>query len=345
MKQIFESDNISFVEVSERLVPDYLIMVNDYEHVNRFIGGLRKTFTEDQEIAWVRGKREENAPVFSMIEKESGRFIGNIELMDLSETGGELGIAITAEMQDKGYGTEAVKAFIAYAMERWGLRRIFLRTSPGNARAIRVYEKCGFREYDRSEKHVFMEVSRPDPKQGTTENKAPGSRIIILGSPGSGKSTFARGLQERTGLPLFHLDNIWWRADRTHISRDEFDRQLQAVMQGGKWILDGDYSRTYEVRFQACDTVIFLDFSEEVCLRGIAERLGRVRPDIPWSEDRPDPELEELVRKYRTENRPEVYALIEKYPDKKVFVFRTREEADAWLKDSAVRSQRSPAGC
>lgn len=163
MKQIFESDSISFVEVSERLVPDYLIMVNDYEHVNRFIGGLRKTFTEEQEIAWVRGKRKENAPVFSMIEKESGRFIGNIELMDLSETEGELGIAVTAEMQDKGYGTEAVKAFVAYAMDRWGLKRVFLRTNPDNARAIRVYEKCGFREYDRSEKHVFMEVFSGDP--------------------------------------------------------------------------------------------------------------------------------------------------------------------------------------
>ncbi len=163
MKQIFESDNISFVEVSERLVPDYLIMVNDYEHVNRFIGGLRKTFTKEQEIEWVRGKQEENAPVFSMIEKASGRFIGNIELMDLSDTEGELGIAITAEMQDKGYGTEAVKVFVAYAMDRWGLKRVFLRTNPDNARAIRVYGKCGFREYDRSEKHVFMEVFSGDP--------------------------------------------------------------------------------------------------------------------------------------------------------------------------------------
>ena len=101
MKQIFESENIRFVAVSERLVQDYLIMVNDIEHVEKFIGGWHEPFTEEQEIRWVQKKLAEKVPVFSMLEKKSGRFIGNVELMDVADGTGELGIAITAEMEEK----------------------------------------------------------------------------------------------------------------------------------------------------------------------------------------------------------------------------------------------------
>ena len=148
------------MEVSELLVQDYLRMVNDIEHVDRFIGGAHEPYTEAQEIAWVRQKLAEKAQVFSMIEKAGGRFIGNIELMDVDGTEGELGIAITAAMQDRGYGTEAVTALTEYAMKHLGLNRVFLRTRPENARAIRVYEKCGFREYRRTDEHVCMEFIR-----------------------------------------------------------------------------------------------------------------------------------------------------------------------------------------
>ncbi len=158
LKQVFESDRIRYVEVSESLIPDYLVMVNDTENVNRFIGGFHGTYTEEMEVSWVREKLAEKAVVFSMIEKESGRYIGNIELMDVTGSEGELGIAITAAMQDRGYGTEAVAALVRYGTDRLGLERITLRTRPFNARAIRVYEKCGFRKYDRTEDHVCMEI-------------------------------------------------------------------------------------------------------------------------------------------------------------------------------------------
>ena len=160
MKHIFESDRISFVEVSEYLVNDYLTMVNDYENVNRFIGGKKKAFTAEQEIQWVREKLEEEALVFSMIDKSSERFIGNIELMDPNDSEGELGIAITGEMQDQGYGTEAVLGMLKYAIDQLDLKRVFLRTNPQNTRAIRVYEKCGFRKYKQDLEHVYMEVLR-----------------------------------------------------------------------------------------------------------------------------------------------------------------------------------------
>ena len=159
LRLIFQSEHIDFTEVSEFLVKDYLLMVNDDENVNRFIGSRNKTYTEEQEIQWVKKKHAENAPVYSMIERETGKYIGNIELMNLTGTEGELGIAITAGMQNTGYGTEAVRALAEYGIQQLGLKRIYLRANPENKRAIHVYEKCGFREYDRTENHVYMEMT------------------------------------------------------------------------------------------------------------------------------------------------------------------------------------------
>ena len=158
-----------------------------------------------------------------------------------------------------------------------------------------------------------------------------GNKILILGCPGSGKSTFARKLQEKTGLPLIHLDNVWWRADATHISRDEFDRALAGLLAGERWIMDGDYSRTYEVRLRAADTVIFLDYPEAVCMAGIVARVGQDRPDMPWTEGTLDRELVAQVRNYASSNRPALLSLFQKYPEKQVLTFTSREEADGWL--------------
>lgn len=166
-----------------------------------------------------------------------------------------------------------------------------------------------------------------------------GQKIIVLGCSGSGKSTFSRRLQALTGLPLIHLDNLWWRKDRTHVSREEFDRRLEEALAGERWIIDGDYSRTYEPRFRACDTVIFLDYDEATCMGGIAERVGKDRPDIPWTEHRLDPALVELVRNYRRDERPAVYALLEKYPDRRALVFKTRGEAERWLAAAGPKEQ------
>ena len=162
MERVFASERIRFVNVSEQLVGDYLLMVNDHEHVNRFLGGDGKTYTEEQEVRWVRKKLAEEACVWSMLEKGSGEFIGNIELMDADGSEGELGIAVTAAKQDRGFGTEAVSALLDYGFGTMGLARIFLRAHPDNARALRVYTKCGFREYDRTDRHVFMEITRQD---------------------------------------------------------------------------------------------------------------------------------------------------------------------------------------
>ena len=163
MQTIFESEHIRFVKVAEELIPDYLVMVNDVENVQRFIGGIHEPcdYTEAKEIAWVNAKLSDNSPVFSMLEQSTGRFIGNIEFMSIQDGKAELGIAITADMQDKGFGTEAIKAFLSYGTARYGITKVVLRARPWNPRALRVYEKCGFTEYDRNEDHVYMQIDLP----------------------------------------------------------------------------------------------------------------------------------------------------------------------------------------
>ena len=166
-----------------------------------------------------------------------------------------------------------------------------------------------------------------------------GKKILVLGCPGSGKSSFARRLQEKTGLPLVHLDNIWWRPDRTHISREEFDRKLEEILQQPAWILDGDYSRTYEPRIRACDTVIWLDYGEDVCMQGILGRLGEERPDMPWTEQTPDPALIDQVQRYQIETRPTLWTLLEQYAQTRRVIFKTRAEADRWVSGLSEESK------
>jgi adenylate kinase family enzyme len=158
------------------------------------------------------------------------------------------------------------------------------------------------------------------------------NRIMIIGCPGSGKSTFARGLAAKTGLPLYYLDMMYWNPDRTTKPKDEFRAALRETVALPEWIIDGNYGSTLEVRMEACDTVIFLDYPVEVCISGVEERRGKPRPDMPWIETDPDLEFIEFIKKYNQESRPKVIELLEKYKEKNIIIFKSRAEADEYLR-------------
>ena len=109
-------------------------------------------------------------------------------------------------------------------------------------------------------------------------------KIIIVGSPGAGKSTFARKLRDITGIPLFYLDMLWHKPDRTTVTQEEFNNRLNGILQKDRWIIDGNYQRTLEPRLQACDTVFLMDFPLETCISGAESRIGKKREDLPWTE-------------------------------------------------------------
>ena len=159
-------------------------------------------------------------------------------------------------------------------------------------------------------------------------------KILVIGCPGSGKSTFARKLKDVTGLPLYYLDMIWHKPDQSTISAQEFDQRLKEILMSEEWIIDGNYSRTLAVRLQHCDTVFFLDFPVELCLLGAASRIGKTREDLPWHVTELDPKFRQYILDFPKENLPQIYELLEKYgKEKDVFIFKTREESDAYLKD------------
>ena len=157
-------------------------------------------------------------------------------------------------------------------------------------------------------------------------------KILVIGCPGSGKSTFSRALHTATGLPLYHLDMLYWNADKTTVSREIFDERLQSVLEQEAWIIDGNYARTMEKRLQFCDTVFFLDLPTEVCLEGIRLRRGKPRTDMPWVETEEDVEFTAYVKAFSTEQREDILSLLQKYPNVNRIDFHSHEEIDEYLK-------------
>lgn len=162
MEKVFESERIIFIKPEMDLIPDYLKMVNDIENVAKYISDRREPYTEQEEYDYMKDKLDNNAMMFSMIEKESGKFIGNTEFFNIKGDEAELGIAITGGMQNKGYGREAINRMVQYGFCEGGFRRIVLEVYAANPRAIHVYEECGFTVYDRNDKDVFMEMTIGD---------------------------------------------------------------------------------------------------------------------------------------------------------------------------------------
>ena len=159
-------------------------------------------------------------------------------------------------------------------------------------------------------------------------------KVIVIGSPGAGKSTFSRKLRDLTELPLYYLDMLWHRADKTTITKLEFDIHLKNIVLRDGWIIDGNYIRTLEMRLRYCDTVFLLDIPVDVCLSGAKSRIGKVREDLPWCETEFDSDFQQFILDFPKENLPKIYELLEKYREnKKVIIFKSREEAEDYLRE------------
>lgn len=156
-------------------------------------------------------------------------------------------------------------------------------------------------------------------------------KIIVIGCPGSGKSTFSKKLNEIINIPLYHLDMMYWNKDKTIVEKTVFYENLDKVLQSDKWIIDGNYQSSMEKRMKQCDTIIFLDYSVDVCLEGIKERRGKERSDIPWVSHEDDLDFIEFIKNYNTNNKPIVLDLLKKYSNKDIYVFSNRDESEKFL--------------
>ena len=143
---ILETDNLYLMNVSIDLINDYLKMVNDKD-IQMLISNKERTYTYEDEEVWVKNKLINNEEVYSIMEKGTDSFVGNVELMDITEHDCELGICITKEQQNKHYGTEVMKKIMEYSKEDLRLKEMRLIVFSNNERAIHCYEKLGFKEF------------------------------------------------------------------------------------------------------------------------------------------------------------------------------------------------------
>ena len=161
--------------------------------------------------------------------------------------------------------------------------------------------------------------------------------VMIIGCGGAGKSTLARKLGEKTGLPVVHLDQIFWEPGNwQHLEKPEFDARLCAEMEKEKWILDGNFNRTIEARLAVCDTVIYLDYPRIVCLKNwlgrVIQNWGHARADMAegcaeWL----DPKFAAWIWNFNKTYRRRYYTLLEKTENKNIVILKSRRQAEKFL--------------
>ncbi len=167
-------------------------------------------------------------------------------------------------------------------------------------------------------------------------------RVLIIGNAGSGKTTFAVKLAEKTGLPLVHLDKIYWYGQWEHLSQEEFDKALQIELEKESWIIDGNFNRTLPHRLKYCDTVFFFDLPVTTCLWGITKRVlqsyGKTRSDMggncPERFDKQKPALYKAVVNFNKLHRKAYYDLLADREN--VVIFKSRKQADIYLREVSL---------
>lgn len=163
-------------------------------------------------------------------------------------------------------------------------------------------------------------------------------RIVIIGCMGSGKSRLAREMKEKLGIPVVHLDQLWWTEGWKNVTQAEFDSRLAMALNMEQWIMDGNYSRTMEQRLEKCDTILYLDFNRWACLLGVLQRRlgsgGRSRVDMaPGCPERLRWETVKWIWQYNDNNRVRNYTWIAKARHAEAIVLKNRKEVRRFLEE------------
>ena len=163
-------------------------------------------------------------------------------------------------------------------------------------------------------------------------------RIIVIGCPGSGKTTLSKVLAEKLGLPLLHLDKIQWQGNWECVRSEDFDNILKEEMKKPQWIIDGNYNRTIPMRLAQCDTVIYLDYPTYICFFSAFKRVinnyGKVRDDMGGNcRERLDPYFFWFILNFNLKNRKKYHKLLSGAKDKNVIILKNRKQADEFLRN------------
>ncbi|WP_214826395.1 DNA topology modulation protein [Exiguobacterium algae] len=162
-------------------------------------------------------------------------------------------------------------------------------------------------------------------------------KIIIIGSGGSGKSTFARKLGGCLQLNVYHLDHLLWQPGWKQVPRSEQIRIQEEILKQEKWILDGNYNGTLDLRIDAADTIIFLDLPRILCTYRVGKRMiryyGKTRPDM--GEDcieRFDFQFLKWVWNYKHTQRPHILDKLQQHSHlKDIYILNSRQDVKQFL--------------
>ena len=170
-------------------------------------------------------------------------------------------------------------------------------------------------------------------------------KIAIIGSCGAGKSTLARSLGAKLNLPIIHLDAYYWKSGWQETEPDRWLKVQQELMKGDRWIIDGNYGGTMNIRLAAADTVIWLDFNRYICLNRILKRnlqyFGRTRPDLAANcPERLNWEFLVYVWNFPQLHRPKIIEKIAPYRDSKQIIIlqNPRQVLDLLQRNNLVAS-------
>ena len=172
-------------------------------------------------------------------------------------------------------------------------------------------------------------------------------RILLIGSGGAGKSTFARRLHEVTGLELIHLDKVFWQPNWTEMPKDEWKKQVENLVKGDEWIMDGNFGGTMEMRVKACDTVIFLDMPRTLCVYRALKRVAlyrkTTRPDMAEGcEEKFDLKFLGWIWNFSKTTKPKIEKLIEKYQnEKKIIRLKSKKEVENFFMNLEANKVKS----
>ncbi len=150
-------------------------------------------------------------------------------------------------------------------------------------------------------------------------------RVLVLGCPASGKSTLARVIAADTGLPIVHLDRIYWRSGWIESSEEEFRARLAIEIEKEAWIIDGNYANAITPRLRFADTAIVLDFPRWRCLwRAVKRSLwgwGKSRTDMAdGCRERLDPEFLKFIWNFRRDYRPRLFGELERFTGERILL-------------------------
>ena len=164
-------------------------------------------------------------------------------------------------------------------------------------------------------------------------------RVIVIGCGGAGKSTFSRNLSDKLDIPVYHLDKLFWNRGWISTPQDEFDNKIQELANRDKWIIDGNYIRTFDMRAERADTIIFINMPTYVCFYRVIKRRvmykDKSRPDM--AEGCPesiDFEFFKWVLTYNKKIRPRILEKLKKYNDKTVIILNSEKEVKDFIEKS-----------